>query len=370
MNGRRRVLLPVLFAAGCVVDRDAGSLTGIDPGTSTAPPATGGGDDTDTGIEDPRLDMGGFDIPIEECASVGQTSTIAEGPSDILVVVDHAIATAQHAATFQNFSLLIANDQIEDVRVVMLAGYPGDGGGVCIDDPPLGVQQCPATDDNPPLYTHVDERIDAATLLTQVLATHDQWGPAMRPDAWKHIWIVTHADPSLATTDFLAELVALDPAFERLTVHALAPEADDPSCASVVAGTNAEHAAALAALTTDTGGVFEPLCNYSVKLLFDAMLDRIQEVALSCEYDIPPAPDGLVFARDLVNVDYDDGFGLQTIGYVDAVSDCPGVGNGWYYDDALAPTKILMCPQTCGRFQALRQASIEIRFGCKTVPAG
>jgi hypothetical protein len=123
-------------------------------------------------------------------------------------------------------------------------------------------------------------------------------------------------------------------------------------------------------LAAATGGVFEPLGNFNVGELFDQRLDRIQEVALSCEYEIPTPPEGQVFDKGRVNVDYDDGFGLQTIGYVDSASECAGVGNGWYYDDVDAPTAILMCPQTCGRFKAADEASIELRFGCATVPAG
>ena len=47
-----------------------------------------------------------------------------------------------------------------------------------------------------------------------------------------------------------------------------------------------------------------------------------------------------------------------------------GVNNGWYYDDFADPQRILMCPQTCARFEALQAASIDIRFGCTTIPAG
>ena len=361
-----------LMATGCVVDRNAGSLSGIDPGTSTSPAGTSGGSDDTSGDSDDTetTPMGGFDIPTETCASVGQTSTVEEGPSDILVVVDQSILRSHLESTFDNFSALIGNDDIEDVRVVMLAGYPDGGGGVCINDAPLGLGQCPTEDHNPPMYVHIDESIPRDTLLAQVLDSHPLWGPSMRPGAWKHIWILSAGDPSMATEAFVLQLQTLDPEFDRLTVHAMVPDAPSGRCGDVTTGRPSQDAPELRALATTTAGVVESLCNYNVKVLFESMLDRIHEVSLSCEYDIPDAPDGFVFDKGRVNVDYDDGFGLQTIGNVESVSDCAGVSNGWYYDDATNPTQILMCPQTCGRFDLLEEASIEIRFGCTTVPAG
>lgn len=364
--------LLAIGCGACVVDRDAGSFADAE---STGAPmtATTTGPESESGSSDDtvaKLDLAGVDLPTEECASVTQTSTIEEGPSDILVVVDHAASYDAMRSVFQNFSLLIGNDLIEDVRIVMVAGYPSDGGGVCIDEGPLGTGDCPTADHNPPMYHHVDEIIDADTLLAQILDTHDLWGPSMRADAWKHIWVVSSADASMPTDDFVAALEVLDEDFERMTFHAMVPLAPEAGCSVLLPATPAGSADAYIDLVTATGGVFEPLCDYDVGALFDALLDEIQEVALSCSYEIPTPPDGQVFDKDRVNVDYDDGFGLQTIGYVEGASDCAGVDNGWYYDDAAVPTTVLMCPQTCSRFEVAKNASIELRFGCATVPAG
>ncbi len=368
-----RLAAIVVAIGGCVVDRDAGSFAGDSsgaPGTSTGAPQGEGSSTGDASTDGVKLDLAGIDLPAEECASVSQSSTILEAPSDILVVVDHGASHTQLQSVFSNFSLLIGDGQIEDVRVVMLAGYPTDGGGVCIDEAPLGTQMCPESDANPPMYHHVDEVIAAPSLLDQVLATHGAWGPTMRAGAWKHLWVVSSADASLPTEEFLAELVALDPDFERLTVHAMVPGAPRSGCSALRPGTDAGDASAYIALADATGGVFEPLCDYNVGELFDQMLERIHEVALSCSYDIPTPPDGQVFDPGRVNVDYDDGFGLQTIGHVASPAHCAMVANGWYYDDVETPTMVVMCPQTCGRFEAAEQASIELRFGCATVPAG
>lgn len=371
-------LLCVLTASGgCVVDRDAGSFAAESTGTSgtqntasTGSVADDSGTTGEAATEAAKLDLAAVDLPADECVSISQSSMFFEAPSDILVVVDHGASYEQMRSVFSNFALLIGNDLIEDVRVVMIAGYPSNGGGVCIDEGPLGTGMCPESDANPPMYHHIDQVIEPPALLDQVLATHDAWGPTMRTGAWKHLWVVSSADASLPTDEFLAQLVALDPDFERLTVHAMVPAGERNDCSPLVPGTDPGDASAYIALAEATGGVFEPLCDYNVGVLFEQMLDRIHEVALSCSYEIPEPPDGQVFDPQRVNVDYDDGFGLQTIGYVPSASDCAGVGNGWYYDDVVAPTAVLMCPQTCGRFEAADQASIELRFGCATVPAG
>ena len=366
-------LAPLLLLSACVVTGDAGRLTadgGADlGGTGSADggttPSTSGDESSGDGM---KLDVSTPDVETTECASVGQTTTIEERPSDIIVVVDRHMNPDTTDPTFQNFAQLIANDGIEDVRVVMIAGYPPDG--ICIDEPPLGTGMCPTTDDNPPVYRHLDVVIAGDTLLTQVLDEADQWAPLLRPQARTHVLVVASGDATLPVADFDAELRMHLPA-PTYTFHAMAPGPEAAGrCSAVLPGQPWSAALAYEAHAAATGGVFEDACDYSVKVLFDDLLERITAVALACEYDIPAPPDGMVFDQGKVNVDYDDGFGLQTVGFVESAADCPGVTNGWYYDDPVTPSQILMCPQTCSRFELLQNASIEIRFGCTTIPAG
>lgn len=360
------IAVVLLGAIGCIVDGDVGALTTAATDISTTQAmedTTGDSSTTDT----LKLDLGSPDVASMQCASVMQTTTIGEAPSDIVIVVARSMDEAPLGPVFENFAQLIANDGIEDVRVAMLAGYPPDG--VCIDEPPLGVQQCPSTDDNPPIYRHFDEVIEADTLLQQLIDAYPQWSTALRPDARKHLFVLSSGDATMDPADFDAAFVALDPTLSGYVFHAIAPGTDDGDCLLVEAGQPWSVANEYSALAMSTGGVFENACDYDVGLLFEQLLDRIVEVALSCEYEIPPVPDDLVFDKGEVNVDYDDGFGVQTVGWVESVDDCVGVANGWYYDDPALPQQILMCPQTCARFQALSNASIEIRFGCTTIPA-
>ena len=85
---------------------------------------------------------------------------------------------------------------------------------------------------------------------------------------------------------------------------------------------------------------------------------------------IPPPPDGMDFDPDQVNVEFDDGAGgILDIGRVESPAECAGVTDGWYYDDPMAPTRIIVCPQTCTKIQGFDMASISIKFGCATIPA-
>lgn len=364
-------LSPLVLAA-CIVTGDAGALTASGTTSTESTTTDGASTETPTAEESDSiaLDIGKRDIPAEQCASVEQHTTIEEGPSDIIIVVDRAMEPISIEAAFRNFSQLIGDDQIEDVRVMMLAGYPPDG--VCIDEPPLGTGDCPVSDDNPPMYRHFSITIEAATLLAQLIDAYPMWGAALRPYARRHVFVVSSGDADMTVAEFDEAFRALDSTFDGYVLHAMAPDQglDPGDCGGVAMGEPWMPAPRYDTLATVTGGVFENVCNYTVGPLFEALLTRIHAVALSCEYVIPPPPDGMMFDKGMVNVDYSDGGGMQTVGFVEEPSDCPAVSDGWYYDDPDDPELILMCPQTCAHFEALQQASIEIRFGCETVHAG
>jgi hypothetical protein len=48
-------------------------------------------------------------------------------------------------------------------------------------------------------------------------------------------------------------------------------------------------------------------------------------------------------------------------------SACPPSGDGWYYDNPAAPTKILLCPSTCTLVKQDSSAEVSVLFGCKSV---
>lgn len=350
--------------SACVVSGDVGALTGTDATPSST--STGSSSSEASTADAEKLDVASRDLPTTECHSVSAETTIEIGPSDIIVVVDREMSDAEMESIFRNFSQAIGNDGIDDVQVITIAGYPPDG--VCIDEPPLGIGECPTNDDNPPLHRRVEETIEAPTLLAQLLDTAPTWSPWIRPDAHTHVWVLARRDANLSTAAFDADFSQL---VDGYTFHAIAPEGpeDTGDCGAVEPGASWAPAPQYASLVESTDGVFEDACNFNVGTLFERLLDRIHETALSCEYDIPPPPDGLVFEKGKVNVQYDDVAGPHTVGFVEDPQDCVDFEDGWHYDDAVDPQRILMCPQTCARFEALSDASIEIVFGCTTIPA-
>jgi hypothetical protein len=124
-------------------------------------------------------------------------------------------------------------------------------------------------------------------------------------------------------------------------------------------------------LTNDKNGVYGDLCDQDFKPVFDAISTKVQnEAPLACEWDIPEPPEGEMFNKDKVNVEFTVNNMTTEIGYVDSLADCGGVTDGWHYDDYDNPTKILFCPQTCTKVQAAMGATVDIKFGCATIPAG
>jgi hypothetical protein len=96
---------------------------------------------------------------------------------------------------------------------------------------------------------------------------------------------------------------------------------------------------------------------------------EITFVPVPCEFKIPDPPDGGTFDKGKVNFQFTSAGSSQGVGYVPAAADCSRVAAGWYYEDPVAPTKILVCPQTCTAIQASSSTQIDIILGCASVPA-
>ncbi len=93
-------------------------------------------------------------------------------------------------------------------------------------------------------------------------------------------------------------------------------------------------------------------------------LSNITNRGLACEYQLPPAPDGMKLDSEKVQVIYTPAVGeAEEVPSISSLSACAKNPNGgWYYDDPNQPSKISVCPCTCARFQAGR---VDVRLGCK-----
>jgi hypothetical protein len=92
-------------------------------------------------------------------------------------------------------------------------------------------------------------------------------------------------------------------------------------------------------------------------------LGKVKANALSCEYTLPAPPAGQVLEPGKVNVVYTPKGGAATSIAFDGT--CAG-GVGWHYDNANAPTKIVMCPSTCSTLEGDSTGGVQILFGCAT----
>ncbi len=101
---------------------------------------------------------------------------------------------------------------------------------------------------------------------------------------------------------------------------------------------------------------------------FQAALKQIQKAAIGCEYAIPQPQQGqLDYGK--INVQYTPGNGQpqQAVQNVANKAACDPQKGGWYYDDPAKPTKILLCPTTCGAVQADAKAQVDVLLGCATL---
>lgn len=106
----------------------------------------------------------------------------------------------------------------------------------------------------------------------------------------------------------------------------------------------------------------------NVQQAFLDALNVIQGQAIPCAFLIPqPAPgEDINFGQ--MNVTYTSSSGdEQTVPYMQSAADCPASGLGWYYDDALNPTQILLCTDTCSTISADTGGSVKIVVGCDTI---
>jgi hypothetical protein len=113
---------------------------------------------------------------------------------------------------------------------------------------------------------------------------------------------------------------------------------------------------------TDDAFMVDTSSNVSTQFL-DA-LNAIRGT-VACAYKIP-TPEAGKADPNTVNVGFTpDGGTQQVIPQVGAESAC-GTEPGWYYDDPLNPSQILLCPATCDLVQHTK-GTVDVIIGCETI---
>jgi len=355
----------------------ASGPTGPVDSSGGEPDSTGQVSGDDTGATSTGVVVEETETETGECAEIAEMAENKKQPADILFVIDNSgsmqVEAASVKANMNQFSSKIVASGI-DVHVVLISAIGGDT-GMCID-PPLGSGGCPAVDTKLPTFLHINDSVGSNNALSKLLANHPTWKDSMRADAAKHIVVVSDDNSSMGANDFDAQFKALDPSHAGYKFHAIVGAKDsgdvlwciqDPVCCAFTAKAGKVYLD----LINKTGGVFGDLCKQDFKPVFDLLsTEVIKNAGLACEWAIPAPKGEDMIDYSKVNVDFNDGKGNVTpIGKVDGPEGCADVVDGWYYDDAQQPTKILVCPQTCVKFKSAPNASMAIKFGCETIIA-
>jgi hypothetical protein len=95
------------------------------------------------------------------------------------------------------------------------------------------------------------------------------------------------------------------------------------------------------------------------------IVTHLEETKLPCEWEIPSPPDGQSFDRDKVNIRF-SAAQIDTTFFRVAESSACRI-NGWHFDDAQAPKRLVACPETCDRIKATAEAKIDVLLGCATL---
>ncbi len=349
---------------------------GAMPATGGAP-ATGGNGGINTagnggGMQPPPIDPGG------ECEGVTQQAENTVRPVDIIWAIDTSdsmVAELQAVEAHMNsFASQILNQGI-DVHVVVIArpGRPTDGSifnpdpGICIG-PPLGTGACPGAS-NPPLYQHVEAGVGSNSALDQFINQYPNYKPTLRPNSLKYFAVVSDDDASMNAAAFTTAVNGLDPQyFQDWKFFGVFCTGGCPLLLACAKTGNQYNA-----LVQQTGGLGGDLCGGNqagFQPVFDGLAQTVvSSKSLDCEWNIPPPPAGEMFDQGKVNVQYTAGGSATPIDVLHAgdFAGCDPASGGWYYDNPMAPSKVVACPATCQQIQADFNAKIDIRFGCFTI---
>ncbi|GAC1554566.1 MAG: hypothetical protein NVS3B10_15920 [Polyangiales bacterium] len=92
-------------------------------------------------------------------------------------------------------------------------------------------------------------------------------------------------------------------------------------------------------------------------------LGAIRKSEVSCDFSIPPSPSGQELDPYSVNVVLTQSNGSEKVlGYSKACE----TNDGWKYDDAAHPSRILLCSSACSDARTSSLGKVSIAYGCKT----
>lgn len=95
---------------------------------------------------------------------------------------------------------------------------------------------------------------------------------------------------------------------------------------------------------------------------FHETLAAIRTETFSCDFPLPKPPPGQTF--ESVNVAFESSGGAAT---TLPRNDACSPGGGWHYDAPGAPSKIVLCQDSCEQIQQDTAGQLSVYFGCATI---
>jgi hypothetical protein len=394
-------LLPSLLGACDVPERERGEGGGGSPDLSQ--PQT------------PPPDLGGAFDPDAACAVATQTAQVEKLPVDIIWVIDNSSSMSPAISAVQsglNSFASLVDGKMLDYRIVMLSlrnktnavQVGGDDRyAICIPPPLSSGNNC----DNGPRFFHSSIDVRSVQPLEQLLGTLGQttgyqmgdekggepWKQFLRPNSTKTIVVVTDDNARFSPTQF--ETFAggknpynnnqlppglLDPSWNGLFtdytfsgIYGWDSIIDPTQKCTFTNGTQpASPGQTYTSLVQKTKGVRAKICDSAASwtTFFDQVAQAVAKASkISCDMVIPQPASGAL-DPNLVNVTVSTPSGSTTLYKVSDLLAC-GTKGGWYYDDNLNPTRVLLCPNTCSATQSQIAMSsmteVRIHFGCASV---
>jgi hypothetical protein len=329
--------------------------------------------DPDGGVVDPNADGGGLpgQDGFEGCASATAKAELA--PLDLFIALDTSFSMDFDGKWYAVSSAL-------DSFVTNNASVKGLGLGLqyfplrqqCNVDlyasPAVPFEELPAV--APKISTSLAaQRMAGGTPIVQILEgaiAYTQAWYAAHPDRKVAILVATDGVPDETCP------VAMAPRLPNNLANAvaLATQSKDAAVPVFVIGVGADLDALnqIAAAGGSTQAIFVET-NGSAEQAFLEALNKIRGNAVSCDFTVPTAP-GQTIDYSRVNVVFSASPTAPSDTFVQVASaaECALAGaRGWYYDDPLAPTKVLLCPQACEAVAKAGEAKIDVVFGCSTI---
>ncbi len=116
-------------------------------------------------------------------------------------------------------------------------------------------------------------------------------------------------------------------------------------------------------------GAPNPCLSYDVgggdPTAFIQALQQIQKAAIGCTFNIPTPPSGIPDITK-IKVIYSSGANSEDLVRVDNAGACGSApsGTGWYFNDNVNPTQILLCADSCTRVSGDQNAQIDVEIPC------